>query len=222
MTRKGFVLAQAQLWQEYVLRLRRDGKEPVRAPPRHDILSLGPSVKGNINQKHRLKDEKSGDTHKKAELKDSERQQVDKNVQVQKQESKEPALLKDAAHVKLRHSNVASERLVRKEGPGNMDVVVPERSGKHLPKHVIRQTDDRGKKSVVGGGVGSKGEQGGSNKTALFKTRGLMGIEGEEKTGFLPWEEQGIFDSLQKVGLLKSARQKQISVKTKLCIINII
>ena len=169
--------------------------EPVRAPPKQ-ILSLpSASAKGNISLKHPLKDYKihlAEDNHKKTNFGNNRRLQVDQNNQVQNQEKRE---MKD---VKL--SAVDSEKLGRKGGPGNMDMAVPKQGGQNLQKNVIRQTNDGKNKSVDGGGVAKR-------RTMQFKTRDLKGIEREEKPGFLPWEKQGIFYSLQKVGLLSHSVQ---------------
>ena len=172
--------------------LRQEGKEPVRAPPKQILSLAGASSRGNISLKHPLKDNKihvAEDSHKKTNFGDNRRPQVDKNNPDQNQENREMKGVQLGA--------VDSEKLGRKGELGNMDVAVPKQGGQNLRKNVIRQTNDGKNKSVDGGRIGKR-------RTMQFKTRDLKGIKGEETLGFLPWEKQGIFDSLQKVGLFQS------------------
>ena len=199
ITKKGFLLAQAQLWKEYMIRLKQDGKVPVRAPQGHNVLSLDALKEGNLNKTLRLQDQnihKSVDDHKKGMLKVEEREHGDKDVQ--KKEYGKDAILKYVDRVKQKDLDLDLEHLAGKEGPGNVDAGLPELVGQNFPANVIPRTNDGVKKSVGGGGVDVKLQPSGGNKTVQFKTRRLKAIDWED--GFLPWEKEGIFDSVQKVG----------------------
>ena len=190
--------------------LKQDGKEPVRAPQRHDVLPLVALEKGNLNQTLRSRDEnirKSDDDQEK--LKVEGKEHGDKYVR--KKEYGRAALLK---YIKQKRLDVGHERLVaEKEGPGNIDAGLPKLGGQNLSENVIPEANDVVKKSVGAGGVGVDLQQGGGNKTVQFKSRGLKGIDGQEILGSLPWEEEGIFDSIQKVGCGDAFSQHSLSKK---------
>ena len=165
-----------------MIRLKQDGKEPVRAPHGRDVLSLDALKEGNLNQTLRLQDQnirKSVDDQDKAILKVEEREHGAKDVQ--KKEYGKDAILKYVDRIKQKQ-------------------ILPEMGGQNLPVNVIPEANDGVKKSVGGGGVDVEVQQSGGNKTVQFKSRRLKGIDGEDNPGSLPWEREGFFDSIQKVG----------------------